>query len=370
MIKKRKFLLAGEGLTIEWVLGLFKEKQYSFVHFNHTSQVRKQDLQDITHVLLPPGIKDCELMHWCHQLLIPIINELDLLYFEYPDSKFIAITGSVGKTSFVHKVAHVFRNSLDQVVHECGNMGISPFEKKAHIFIIEVSSFQLEKSQFIYFDDFIVLNIQDTHRERYDCFEHYKATKLIPIIDHRCKKYYVNFSNEDVHRKILNDLCEKWSISQEKLNSALKTFVLPKSRQEIIYQNSRVKIIDDGASTNMHSLRYATDAINPDYLICGGYYLNSPVHIFPQLKITCHILLYGEGGKEIYDFLEKNCKNTIIYFETFIELMDYVKNNVNHMNGTILFSPGARSFYQFKNYKERIEFFRQSIKQIASQISN
>lgn len=95
----------------------------------------------------------------------------------------IAITGSNGKTTVTSLVGHLCRESgLDTVV--AGNIGLPVLEaemarggKKADVWVLELSSFQLETTSSLNAAAAAVLNISEDHLERYDDLLDYAHAK-------------------------------------------------------------------------------------------------------------------------------------------------------------------------------------------------
>ena len=98
--------------------------------------------------------------------------------------KVIAITGSNGKTTVTSLVGYLcVKCGLDTVV--AGNIGTPVLEaelqrggKKADVWVLELSSFQLENTESLHPDAAVVLNISEDHLDRYDgSLANYAAAK-------------------------------------------------------------------------------------------------------------------------------------------------------------------------------------------------
>lgn len=97
--------------------------------------------------------------------------------------KIIAITGSNGKTTVTSLVGHLCEKcGLDTVV--AGNIGTPVLEaemqrggKKAGVWVLELSSFQLENTESLRPSAAAVLNISEDHLDRYDDLLDYAHTK-------------------------------------------------------------------------------------------------------------------------------------------------------------------------------------------------
>ncbi len=112
---------------------------------------------------------------------IPIYSELELGW-RMLESKFVAVTGTNGKTTVVELLGEIWRAAALPVA-VAGNVGTAVSSLVGEIdaattVICEASSFQLEDS--IAFDPevAILLNISADHLDRYVSFEAYKEAKL------------------------------------------------------------------------------------------------------------------------------------------------------------------------------------------------
>jgi UDP-N-acetylmuramoylalanine--D-glutamate ligase len=100
-----------------------------------------------------------------------------------PDTKVIAITGSNGKTTVTSMVEHLCKAAGKDVV-AAGN--ISPAvldvmrergEKQPEVWVLELSSFQLETTSSLGADAATVLNVSEDHLDRYAGMAEYSAAK-------------------------------------------------------------------------------------------------------------------------------------------------------------------------------------------------
>ncbi|XXQ69475.1 UDP-N-acetylmuramoyl-L-alanine--D-glutamate ligase [Neisseriaceae bacterium B1] len=107
----------------------------------------------------------------------------DLLHNQ--SDKIIAITGSNGKTTTTSLVGHLCeRAGLDTVV--AGNIGTPVLEawlarggKAADVWVLELSSFQLETTDYLNADAATCLNVSEDHLDRYDDLLDYARAKAM-----------------------------------------------------------------------------------------------------------------------------------------------------------------------------------------------
>ena len=111
-----------------------------------------------------PVIKEVMAKH------IPIISEIEFAG-RYTDSKMVCITGSNGKTTTTMLIHHILRHAgIDASL--AGNIGNSPALQVARephsVYVIELSSFQLENMYDFKANVAVMLNITPDHLDRYD----------------------------------------------------------------------------------------------------------------------------------------------------------------------------------------------------------
>ncbi|UOP01103.1 UDP-N-acetylmuramoyl-L-alanine--D-glutamate ligase [Kingella potus] len=114
-----------------------------------------------------------------------VLGDIEILagIVEERGDKVIAITGSNGKTTVTSLVGHLCRQcGLDTVV--AGNIGTPVLEaemqrggRRADVWVLELSSFQLENTESLRPDAAAVLNISEDHLDRYDDLLDYAHTK-------------------------------------------------------------------------------------------------------------------------------------------------------------------------------------------------
>ena len=109
---------------------------------------------------------------------VEVVGDVEL-FARLCDAPIIAVTGSNGKSTVVAWIQEVLRGSRHQAV-ACGNIGepvLSVLDNSATVYVLELSSFQLESLQSLQPLSATVLNVSEDHMDRYDGLEHYAATK-------------------------------------------------------------------------------------------------------------------------------------------------------------------------------------------------
>ena len=133
-------------------------------------------------VIKSPGIPDSvELVRELDKNGVPVIDEI-VFAARYTRGKLIGITGSNGKTTTTLLTGHILRNAgLDVAV--AGNVGRSmagELARRDHDYwVVELSSFQLDRIAKTRFPVAAILNITADHLDRYDYdMEKYARSKF------------------------------------------------------------------------------------------------------------------------------------------------------------------------------------------------
>lgn len=147
-------------------------------------------------------------------------------------------------------------------------------------------------------------------------------------------------------------------------------------RQEVVFENERVMIVNDSASTTPTSTMKAIETfdIYPIILIIGGDSKHLPYQeLADRLDgVKKIIFLKGSFTDEILPVLRKsqNIPITRIY-DNFTEVLHDAKDTVSQLDqkAVILFSPSATSFSLFKNEFHRGEEFNKAVKKLFGRLS-
>ena len=110
---------------------------------------------------------------------VPILSELDLAYINCPSKRIFAVSGTNGKTTTC-TILHALLSSVGRC-HLVGNVGvpwIGERIEKRDLVVVEVSSFQIEQSQFFRPYVSALTNVGEDHLDRHFTRERYKAIKL------------------------------------------------------------------------------------------------------------------------------------------------------------------------------------------------
>ncbi len=333
--------------------------------------------------------------------------------------KVIAITGSNGKTTVTSLVGYLcVKCGLDTVV--AGNIGTPVLEaelqregKKADVWVLELSSFQLENTESLTPDAAVVLNISEDHLDRYDDLLDYAHAKdkifrgsgvqVLNADDALCRAMKRNgrevkwFSLENetdywadsqtgrlkagagnlldtaaVPLQGLHNaanvlaalaLCESIGLPRTGLLQHVQTFKGLPHRVEKVGEKNGITFIDDSKGTNVGATAAAIAGLQqPIVLIAGGQGKGqdfTPLRAALQNKARA-VLLIGIDAPQIRRDLS-GCGVELIDCETLPEAVQ-TAYRIAQSGDIVLLSPACASFDMFKGYAHRSEVFVEAFK--------
>ena len=409
---KKKILIYGLGKS---GLSTYKFLKKDNKIITHDDQI-KFDHKRLTKIkfdciIISPGIdiNKCSLSVFLKRNSKKIYTDLDIFYNRYEQNNKITITGTNGKSTTAKILYEVLK---DQKVDArlVGNIG-NPvlLEKKVTnktVFIIEASSYQLEYSKLFKSNISLILNISPDHLERHKTISKYVSAKF-KLVKNQSKKdlallntknFYIKrelesknylpkiikvekninnifikkinnpYFNTDGNKENLKFILIIAKILKLKKNSLIKTlkgFKGLKYRQEKIFQSKKLTIINDSKATTFSSSVSLLKSLTNVCWIVGGQAKKGDKLLLAK-KDCKNIKAYIFGDNKFF-FINK--LNKLMKYEYFLDLKSLVKKlsleikvdkDITHK--TILFSPSAASFNNFKNFEKRGEYFNKLIK--------
>ena len=347
-----------------------------------------------------------------------ITSEIELAY-EVMDknAKIIAITGTNGKSTTTHLTAQIL-NSAGIKAAACGNIGY-PFakavlDKDIKVFVIELSSFQIELLKNFNAVSGCIINVTQDHLDRYGTMEKYYEAKLMLLnfidkngvfitntdekIRHTVEKHNIEtkYIDDDLKvfpkydGKILDFGKFKADTSKYKLfgkhnlinlsfallladkvcdfkgdvSNLLEDLTSMPHRTELAAEVNGVKWINDSKATNVDSVYTALKSVEkPSILLIGGRDKKSDYSPLAELinKNISKICYFGEAA----DLIKNQLSPLLKCVEE--ESYDSLKNCVKILAGktqpgtTVLLSPACTSFDEFKSYEDRGVKFKEYV---------
>jgi len=371
-------------------------------------------------VVTSPGIPpDNKLIKKLESKNYEIISELEFAY-RYCKGKIIAITGTNGKTTTTALIAHILNYAGKRAI-ACGNIGYA-FSKAVmkninsdDIFVVEASSFQLDRINSFAPDVAIILNITPDHLDYHKTFENYINAKfkitsfqkennllILNYDDDTIKNnlfktsskinyfslnrvewgLYVKdneiiFKNADKEEIIMHTsklglagvhnlynsmaailAARAFEIRNEDIRDSLMSFKGVEHRLEKVREINEVLFINDSKATNVNSTYFALSSYhNPIIWIAGGRAKDNDYSILDELvaKNVKLIVLIGEEKDNIFNHfcLSKTCLKA----DSLEEAVNIAYENATE-NDIVLFCPACKSFDMFLNFEDRGEKFK------------
>jgi UDP-N-acetylmuramoylalanine--D-glutamate ligase len=149
---------------------------------------------------------------------VEILSEIDFAWqvkqVLAPSQKWIALTGTNGKTTTIKMVESIFKAANVNGV-ACGNVGETVIasvcaKKQLDYLAIELSSFQIHWSNLPQYESVVVLNIAEDHIDWHGSFEAYAQAKL-KLLKHS-NKVILNKSDSELSRRTSSDLITWFSL--------------------------------------------------------------------------------------------------------------------------------------------------------------
>ena len=399
-------------------------------HIASETGIQSEKIYDSDLWILSPGVsKDNDIVLKAIEKGIPIVGEIEFASW-FTESPIIAITGSNGKTTTSFILSEMCQGKgINGVM--AGNMGL-PFSErvlnevlepdKNRIYILEVSSFQMEFTKHFSPTFAIYTNISTDHLDRHNSMEEYVKMKM-RVVNNLNKDGYIIYNNDSPELKKaisistnqtksfstirkdtlfyldndivvgpskesllnINDLAIQGKhnisnlfaaatcshligISEEHITNTMKNFKGVEHRLEHVNFINNVEYINDSKATNIQSVIVAIETYTkPIVLILGGYNKGADFRLLlPHIK-SSHVrdvVSYGDAGGQINTALGDAVSSVQV-----TDLSSAVKKA--HLLATpgdiVLLSPGCASYDEFENYEVRGLFFKSVVKNLIKQ---
>lgn len=376
-------------------------------------------------IVKSPGVpKKAAIVQKIKEAGIPVWSEIEFAS-RFTQKKIIAITGSNGKTTTSSLIAHTL-NKTNLRVGLGGNIGNS-FAKMVmqdqdyDIYVLEISSFQLDD-----IDSFkpyiaIILNITPDHLDEYEYSLELYADAKFKITQNQTQEDYLLYNADDkiIQTRLKNTQAKALGFSLEDENQAayaneieliikypdtlrmkieemalmgkhnvsnslaaalnsnilkvrkqaikdsLTDFDAVEHRLEKVMKIHGIEFINDSKATNVNSTFYALQSMEtPTIWIVGGKDKgNDYTDLIPMVKkkVKAMVCLGLDNKKIIATFSP--------YVDQLVEV-DNMKDAVNaaYLMGksgeTVLLSPANASFDLFDNYEHRGKLFKEEVKKL------
>lgn len=364
-------------------------------------------------------------------LELPLVSEIELFAAgvreQVPDSQIIAITGSNGKTTTTALTAHLL-NSVGVSAIACGNISPSALDalmdaqdagSLPQVWVVELSSFQLETTHHLNAAAATVLNVCEDHLDRYEgSLANYSMAKSrvfqgkgIMVLNRdddwsmangRCGRKMLTFGLNAAPRAgdfgyadgaicygqeklVAVDtlklsglhnaanamaalaLCAALDVAPQRLITALQTFSGLPHRVETVAEIAGVLYVDDSKGTNVGATLAAIEGMGrPVAIVLGG---DGKGQDFSPLKpaLAKHaraVALIGRDAAAIGMVLEGSGVPTTIVADMSAAVRWLAARA--EVGDCVLLSPACASLDMYRNYAHRAQAFIDAVRELQS----
>ncbi len=358
---------------------------------------------------------------------VPVISEIEFAG-RYNSAKTICITGSNGKTTTTLLTHHILEKA-GLNVGLAGNVGKSfawqVAEKDFDVYVIELSSFQLDGMFEFKADVAVLMNITPDHLDRYGYdMNNYIDSKFRIIQNQTNAEYFIYCADDEViqneikKRKInacalpfgLTDISGEgagvredqiiinfnqnqfsmsildlslqgkhntynsmaagiasmvFKIRNEQLRESLADFKGVEHRLENFLKVHGIDFVNDSKATNVNSTWYALESIHkPIVWIVGGVDKGNDYSMLDNLvkeKVKAIVCL-GKNNAKLHAAFGEKIKNMVD--TTSMEEAVKAAYYLARNGDTVLLSPACASFDLFENYEDRGRQFKREVRNL------
>ena len=359
-----------------------------------------------------------------------VVGDIELFAQEVGDSKpIIAITGSNGKTT-VTRLLDLMAKKSGIHVGTGGNIGTPALDllkdKEIGLYVLELSSFQLETTRSLHSKAAVILNVSEDHLDRYDNdIQQYAAAK--GVIYQHCQ--HVIFNRDDAfstalasdyeaisfgldkpdkeHYGIDQKEGEDWLVKgsdfimpcseiklpgQHNVSNALAAIALADAagldrsaikdilrgftgmehRTQWVTEINGVNWYNDSKGTNVGATLAALSGLpGKTVLIAGGQ--GKGADFLPLKQVIADkaraVVLMGEDAQKIAEYVDKSIP--LVFVENMKQAVQQAHKLAKaNEQDNVLLSPACASFDMFNNYAERGEMFMQEVAALEKELSH
>lgn len=380
--------------------------------------------QQASEIILSPGIalREPAIIKQINRG-IPVIGDIEL-FARAVKKPVISITGTNAKSTVTTLVGEMAK-AAGYETEVGGNLGVPALDLLAHaetaqLYVLELSSFQLETTHSLKSAVATVLNVTPDHMDRYDTVKDYQAAKL-RVYQHcgkavcnrddaltetnaapkvyftanepgpgefglrvQGKETYLAFGEELLlavhdlpvagkHYQInaLSALAigHAFGLAFAPMIDVLRQFPGLPHRCQLVRNRHGVKWYNDSKGTNVGATQAAIAGLGDHItgkliLIAGGIGKNADFSpLIPTVeKYARHVVLIGQSARELADLM-----NGRIPFSFAASMDEAVRrcDAVAQPGDCILLSPACASFDMFKNYEHRGNVFAEEVEKLV-----
>jgi UDP-N-acetylmuramoylalanine--D-glutamate ligase len=413
-------------------LGKIKEKYKQVLSDNNIDFEEKKHSEgkilSAELVVKSPGIPEtAPLVLQLKDKRIPVISEIEF-GGRFTSAKTICITGSNGKTTTTLLLYHILKNA-GLKVGLAGNVGKSfawqVAEEEPDVYVIELSSFQLDGMYDFRADVSILMNITPDHLDRYGYdMQNYIESKFRILQNQTKNDYFIYCGDDEIIKKelskreikpvqipfglgmaaepgagvqenriIINFNKKQFSMSildlslqgkhntynsmaagiasmvfqirDEQLRESMSDFTGVEHRLERFLKVHGIEFINDSKATNVNSTWYALESVHkPIVWIVGGVDKGNDYTMLQALvaKKVKAIVCLGKNNAKIHEAFGDSVAD--IVDASSMEEAVKAAYYLARNGDSVLLSPSCASFDLFENYEDRGNQFKKEVRNL------
>ncbi len=373
------------------------------------------DLRGLDAIIVSPGVplNRHPIAARAREAGVPIIGDIELFALarpSLPPHKVVGITGTNGKSTTTALVHHILKTAGVPTTMG-GNIGLpilaqdplTPNKIGVGVYVLELSSYQIDLTQSLDCDVAVLLNITPDHLDRYGSFEAYEASKLrlfemqdwaahLAVVTEpwptrnefmdRIPNANIAFGHGYVYsdRQALWPLlqgphnaqnaacaiitCKELGIDDNLVEQGLSTYPGLPHRMERVREQSGVLFVNDSKATNPTSTAPALAAYPAVHWILGGLAKSDDLDACaPHFDHVRAAYTIGEAGPMFARLLDGKVP-AVTEAGTLEVAVGAAARNAK-AGETVLLSHACASFDQFKDYEARGDAFRALVGALA-----
>lgn len=416
--------VSDNGIIKDEYKSVLRDRGISFEEQTHTEDI----ILNADLVIKSPGIPDkVPIVVKLRSKNIPVISDIEFAS-RYTTAKTICITGSNGKTTTTLLTYDMLKRA-GLKVGLAGNVGksfaLQVAENDCDIYVIELSSFQLDGMFDFRANIAVLMNITPDHLDRYDYkMQNYVDSKFRVIQNQQPEDWFVYCADDPVineeltKREILStkvpfsitnildygawleNTIMKLNVNNNKFDMTINELSLPgkhnlynsmaaglsgsivnlrkenireslsdfqgvEHRLERFLRVHNIEFINDSKATNVNSVWYALESMStPVVWIVGGVDKGNDYSMLYDLvkeKVKAIVCLGNDNSKIIKAF--EGMGKEIIDSKSMEEAVRSAYF-LAQKGDTVLLSPACASFDLFKNYEDRGHQFKEIVRNL------
>ena len=338
---------------------------------------------------------------------ITIVGDIELFAWSVK-VPVIAITGSNGKSTVTDLAGEIAKSAgiKTAIGGNIGYAALDLLEQDAELYVLELSSFQLETTSSLHLKAAAFLNLSEDHMDRYQGMSDYRRAKLrifdhadVCIVNREDKQTYPDTSlntisfglDSNFEYGVMSIDGQEWLckgdlpiIASSEIGlvgrhnvanclvaialidaagidcfhalSAIKTYQGLTHRCQVVVNNNGIRWVNDSKATNVASTKAALSGLQLDgtlHLLVGGDGKGADFselkELLTPLKLQLHC--YGADGGDFFSL-----HDSAIRWQSIEDVIRAITPQL-HSGDIVMLSPACASFDQFTNFMARGDEF-------------